>query len=366
VTGLDRITAETITPLAIGAGILGTGGGGDPHPNSLELRALLETYSSVPVVGLDELPDDAVVISVGGFGAPTVSFEKVGRGPATLRAARALERHTGRTITHVVPAEVGGGNALLPVSVAALAGLAVVDADGMGRAFPEAQMNTWCIAGLELTPAAFGDAHGNVTMVAEADSPTSLERIARAAVVAMGASAGSAFPLMTGRECRHAAVPASLSLAHRIGSAVLAARAVHRDPAAAAADASGGAVLAEGKIIDVNRQTTGGFARGSVTLLTAGEDVVVEFQNELLIAREGSRTLACVPDLISILERETGSAVSTEHLRYGQRVVLVGIPAPEVLRSAAALAIVGPTAFGFEAEPVPLPGRYGGPAPVTA
>ena len=246
------------------------------------------------------------------------------------------------------------------MSVAALAGLPVVDADGMGRAVPEAQMNTWCIAGIELTPAAFGDAHGNVTMVADTDSPTSLERIARAAVVAMGASTGSAFPLMTGSECREAAVAGSLSLAQRIGEAVLGASAAHADPAAAAAEASGGLVLAAGKVVEVNRQTVGGFARGSVSLLTPDGDVVVEFQNELLIARAGSRTLAGVPDLISILERETGHAISTEHLRYGQRVVLFGIPAPAVLRSHAALAIVGPKAFGFELEPLPLPGGYGG------
>jgi uncharacterized protein len=360
VTGLDQIAPETIAPLALGAGILGTGGGGDPYPNSLELRALLQTHPPVPVVGLAELPDDAVVVSVGGFGAPTVSFEKVGRGPATVRAVRALERVTGRTVTHIVPAEIGGGNALLPVSVAALAGLSVIDADGMGRAFPEAQMNTWCIAGLELTPAAFGDAHGNVTVVATADSPTSLERIARAAVVAMGASSGSAFPVMTGEECRYAAVPDSMTLALHIGEAVLAARAAHEDPAAAAAEVSGGRVLAEGKVVDVNRQTTGGFARGSVSLLTADGDIVVDFQNELLVARAGSEVLACVPDLISILERETGSAISTEHLRYGQRVSLLGIPAPAVLRTEAALAIVGPAAFGFTEDPAPIPGVYGG------
>jgi DUF917 family protein len=362
VTGLDRIAPETIAPIALGAGILGTGGGGDPYPNSLELRALLQTHPPAPVVGVAELPDDAVVVSVGGFGAPTVSFEKVGRGPATLRAVRALERIAGRTVTHIVPAEIGGGNALLPVSVAVLAGVPVVDADGMGRAFPEAQMNTWCIAGLELTPAAFGDAHGNVNLVANADSPRSLERIARAAVVAMGGSTGSAFPLMSGAECRAAAVPESMTLALHIGEAVLAARAAHEDPAVAAAAASGGMVLAEGKVVDVDRRTVGGFTRGSVSLLTPDGDVVVEFQNELLVARAGSEVLACVPDLISILERETGSAISTEHLRYGQRVALLGVPAPAVLRTEAALTIVGPTAFGFTEDPAPLPGVYGAAA----
>ena len=32
--------------------------------------------------------------------------------------------------------EIGGGNGILPVALAAMAGLPVVDADGMGRAFP--------------------------------------------------------------------------------------------------------------------------------------------------------------------------------------------------------------------------------------
>ena len=39
--------------------------------------------------------------------------------------------------------EEGGVNATLPLVVSALSGLPVIDADGMGRAFPELQMVTY-------------------------------------------------------------------------------------------------------------------------------------------------------------------------------------------------------------------------------
>ena len=42
-----------------------------------------------------------------------------------------------------MPIEAGGVNSLLPLALAARLGLPVIDADGMGRAFPELQMVTF-------------------------------------------------------------------------------------------------------------------------------------------------------------------------------------------------------------------------------
>jgi DUF917 family protein len=45
-------------------------------------------------------------------------------------------------------------------------------------------------------------------------------------------------------------------------------------------------------------------------------------------------------------------------LRYGLRVAVLGLPAPKELKSAAALAVVGPPAFGYEEIAFqPLPGQ---------
>jgi DUF917 family protein len=55
-----------------------------------------------------------------------------------------------------------------------------------------------------------------------------------------------------------------------------------------------------------------------------------------------------VPDLISVLESETGRAVGTEELKYGLRVSVIAIPCSPLLCSPQALEVVGPSAFGLE------------------
>lgn len=52
-------------------------------------------------------------------------------------------------------------NSMLPIAAAARLGLPLVDADGMGRAFPELQMVTFTMAGVSATPMALVDEKGN-------------------------------------------------------------------------------------------------------------------------------------------------------------------------------------------------------------
>ena len=59
------------------------------------------------------------------------------------------------------------------------------------------------------------------------------------------------------------------------------------------------------------------------------------------------------------MDSETSAPVTTEVLRYGLRVTVLGIPAPPLLRTPEALAVVGPRAFGYDDEYAPLPGAYG-------
>jgi DUF917 family protein len=348
------IGAADIDALGVGAGILGTGGGGNVYVAKLWIRRLLEGGATVPLLALDDLPDDAWVASCGGIGAPTVSFEKLRRGDEELRAMRALEEHVGARMDAVISVEIGGANSMRPLAVAVQAGLPIVDGDGMGRAFPELQMETFAIYGVAPVPAAIADDKGAVTIWSETMTARELERAARARCIEMGGSAGMAHA-MRGRDVKRAAVPATLSGALRLGRAVLDARAAKNDPIAAALGTTGGRVLLRGKIVDVERRTTQGFARGHVRI--AGEDgaeLAIDFQNEHLVAREGDRVIASVPDLICIVATDDAEPIGTELLRYGYRVSVLGIPAHPLLRTPEALAVVGPRAFGYDVEYAPL------------
>lgn len=351
---MREIGGADIDDIARGAGILGTGGGGDPYIGRLLAETAVDRHGPVTLVGIDEVPPDAVVVPVAMLGAPTVSQEKLPNGGETLAALRALEAATGRAATHLVPIEIGGMNSLIPLALAAETGLPVVDGDAMGRAFPEAQMVLPTLAGIPTSPMAVADDKGN-TMVLRTVSSVWAERIARAACVATGCSVFTADTVMTGAQLRDGLVADTVTLAQRLGAAVREARAEHADPARAAASLVGGVILATGKVVDVHRVTTGGFAKGTATIAGPEGELHLSFQNEFLLATRDDDVIATTPDLITALETDTGDPITTESLRYGDRVTVLGIPSDPRWTTPEGLELVGPRYFGYACDYHPLP-----------
>ena len=85
-----KLTHEDIERIAVGAGILGTGGGGNPHRGMIRAQMQLELGNEITIVRLDELPDDALIVPMGGMGAPTIGQEKIGRGDEGKTAVEAI------------------------------------------------------------------------------------------------------------------------------------------------------------------------------------------------------------------------------------------------------------------------------------
>ena len=227
--------------------------------------------------------------------------------------------------------EIGGGNGLIPVTWAARMGLPVVDADGMGRAFPLVSQVTMELAGISPCPAVMTDERGNV-VVFRAISGNWVERLERAAAAELGGMGQATdFPL-TAAQAREATVRGSVSQAIRIGQAVAN---VADSPVAAVIAAAGAFRLVGGKVLDVRREVAEGFMRGSVVIEGLGEDagrlIRLELQNEHLVALERGRLLASVPDLITVLDSTTADAISADRIRYGQRVVVIAFGCDPVL-----------------------------------
>lgn len=362
-----EIGVADLDDIAAGAAILGTGGGGDPYIARLLARQAITECGPVTLVDPDEVPDDAAVFPVGMMGAPTVMIEKLPNSDQAAAAVEALASYLGRKPTHVTCTEIGGLNALLPFVAAAHLGLPVIDADGMGRAFPELQMVLPSVFGLSASPMSITDEKGNRGIFETADNLWA-ERLARTATVEMGCRATISLYAMSGAQARETLVLRTVSLSARVGAVQREARARHEDPVAAVVAELGGRELFTGTIVDVGRRTVGGFARGTATLegVPAGSaepssvrthTATLEFQNEnLVLTVAGPETagevLATVPDLICTVEADTGVAVTTEKLRYGQRVRVFAAPCDPRWSTPAGLALVGPRYFGYHLDPV--------------
>lgn len=353
------LTESDIEALAIGAAILGTGGGGSPYIAKLRCLQELRRGRRIALVGLEELDDDAQVLTIGGIGAPAVTIEKLPEGNEGTRVLRCLEEFTGRKVTALISAEIGGGNAIEPMLTGAAVGLPVVDGDGMGRAFPEMQMTTFSIYGHRSTPAAISDEHGNVVLFRHTVTEQDFERLGRAVVVSMGGNAIGAEAPMAGRYVKRVAVPGTVSQSIRLGELVLRANREHISAIPLICRQEHGIHLIDAKVVDLKRHLRGGFSVGEIALegidSHAGTHASIVFQNEFLTFERQGRIEVCVPDLIVILDVDTGHAITTDVLRYGQRVGVLALPCHPLLRTPQALAVVGPQCFGLDTGYQPLP-----------
>ncbi|WP_460304083.1 DUF917 domain-containing protein [Actinocorallia aurea] len=348
-----NVTLDDLPALARGCAVLGTGGGGQADTGLLAAARALEEYGPVPLVDLADIPDDGLILPLSAIGAPTVAHEMLMSGEEPVLLRDEVERLLGRPVTAVMASEIGGSNGVGPVGWAARLGVPLIDADGMGRAFPEVQMVSMYVAGLPADLVVLADVQGNVVTVRPVDGLWS-EKIARAVCVACGASALMADYVLTGAQARGAVIEGTVSQAIAIGRAVEGAA----DPVTALRDVLDARVLLTGKLIDVDRRTGGGFVRGSLVVEGTGDDrgrlLRVEIQNENLVALESGRVLASVPDLITVVDAQTGDAISTESLRYGQRVSVLAWACHPLWRTLRGLDTAGPRAFGYDLDYVPV------------
>ncbi len=351
------LNAQEVEDIAIGSAVLGTGGGGDPYLGKLVAIQAIKEHGPLKLITADELDDEDMVVHPFLIGSPVPLIEKFAMGQEQVRAFDAINQFLEGRVKAVMPIEIGGANSMVPFALGALKGLPVVDGDGMGRAFPEVQLVTFTLYGITASPMSLADERGNTVVLSTVDNVWA-ERFGRSVCIDMGAiAAGTAYPI-TARQLKEAAILGSLTYAESIGRAIREAKQAKTDPVQAVLQVTAGVELFRGKIADVQRRITGGFAKGWAILEGfegyAGSQLRIEFQNENLVALQDGEALATVPDLITVLDLETGQPITTEALRYGFRVVVLGIPCHPKWRTAEGIALAGPRHFGYDLDYTPL------------
>jgi DUF917 family protein len=355
-----QLDAANLPRLALGASLLASGGGGDPALALLMALQAVEQFGPVALVEVGDLRDDMLVLPCGMLGAPTIAEERVWNGDEGRTLCDAVAGVRGQRVDALMPFGIGGANGLLPVLWAARAGLALLDADGMGRAFPQLHQQTMSLAGIPPSPVILTDGRGNAVRLDPADGAWA-EQLARGALAGLGGVCAAALYCMTGEQARRATIAGTISRALALGEAMQTDDVHERLSAVRAALRA--SILIEGRLQDIERRSGPGFARGAATVIGSGEDagrrVRLEFQCELLVALEDGAACATVPDLISVLTADTCAPIGVEHLHRGQQVRVLTWRAPHSWQSREAIAIVGPAAFGYEIPP-PVPTRATG------
>lgn len=365
--------------IADGCKVLGCGGGGDPYSNFLKIRAVMEkTPGTVKVVSAFSLPSDAMVGWTGCLGSPEVSAERMEADECTKAQQELVRTLNLKPVDAFIALEIGGGNGIVNFEVAQTHNVVVVDGDYMGRAYPTGWQTTPNVYGTSrgeaLVPATIASGDGSFMTLTSTRTDKLVDKILRAACVEMGLRAGHAGPPKSAQVVQEQAVLNTVSLAWSIGRAIAVEKNVADKPQRII-DAVGGnttaRVLAQGKITSVERVLRTGHSYGVVeidgVLSSDGSKATVSipFKNEnayveaVEAGQKEVRVLASVPDLIAVLDAETGQGLGTPEYKYGLKVVVIAITAsPRWTDTARGLEVGGPASMGFpEIEYVPV-GKY--------
>ena len=306
------------------------------------------------------------------IGAPLVCLEKPPSLPAMQVGFDSVASNLNGEIGAFFAGEIGGLQCMFPLMLAAETGQPLLDGDAIGRAFPELQMCTFMIygttPGLPMALSYEGgmlldakERHHESSPRHSANEPAGIEVERRLRKICSD-NGGLIYMTTTfdHESLTRTLIRGSIALALALGRAVEAARAARRDPIAAIVEAGGGRRFIGGKVIDVERQFRAGHDWGTVRLegveADQGRLAEVAFKNEYLILKIGAEVALTVPDLITLVETETGNPVTTEILRPGLRVSVLGLPCSPLMRTEKALLAVGPKAFGYDLPYISLAG----------
>lgn len=332
------IGEQELADIIIGAAFLAGGGGGAPS-QGLKLLDELKSLNKAKVTLLDpeEMADDAWAVMVAIIGAPRAMLEAKSF-PEAVTAFKAMQAEAardGKKITYLMAGELGGGNTMVPLYVAALEGVPFVDADGNGRAVPELATGLYPAGGIPESPMTMAARNGDTVIIHlknELDHE-SAESIARHICMAYGQVAAFSTWVVNREMIVDKLVPGSVSRCMTVGRAFR--EATGLDGLSKALEEDIGAKrLFAGKISRIELKTEGGFDFGTTHLAGtgewAGQSMSIDFKNENMLLRDqAGRVVATVPDLITLVEMGTMSPLTNADTAEGQTVAVFGATAPE-------------------------------------
>lgn len=325
----------------LGGSVLG-GGGGGWIKDGLEVARLAIDIGEPWIVGVDEVPEDATVVTVSAVGSQAAE-ERFLKPIHYVRAVNLLAERADITIDGLISSENGAGGTVNGWFQSAALGIPVVDAPCNGRAHPTGVMGSMGLDSVEgfvsLQAAVGGNPKtGNyVEVFVEASLPNAASIVRYASSSAGGVVAVARNPIDVGYVKANGA-PGAIRQAMEVGMALQENRG--RGPRSmidSVLDVLHGTVVMEGKVEEAALETTGGFDVGGVKIVgDSHRRCELTFWNEYMTLESEGVRVATFPDLISTMSLESGLPLISGEIAQGQRVAVIST-AKENLRLGAGM-----------------------------
>lgn len=325
------LTRQDIINIIYGATVLGAGGGGSASSGLGMLENYIKEHGEpkLRMISTDEMNVSAYAAVTAGMGSP-VALKDKDFTPYAVNAYNTLvdmAANMGRTLSYTLPVEIGGFNTFVPMLIAMMNDIPVIDADGAARAVPALDTLLLHVNGLDTSPLAMAD-HKNNRLTIELADPRDAheaEVIGRNICVAFDMMAGLSGWMVNQAQIEAAIGNGTITRAKTVGEVLAKYKtedtlenfyeylAKHSNLKCQA--------VCRGMITKVETKTSGGFDYGTATVEGKdGSTYVVLFQNENLVIYKDGNVVMTAPDIISFYDINDGMPLTNADTKEGQYV----------------------------------------------
>lgn len=347
------LSPADLNNIVYGACLFASGGGG---PVSMASDFLQKIKRPVEFINTTELASGELALVLADMGSPDAA--KAGKGftaPVNVYLAmKELMAGQGKTISYLMPIELGAVNTLLPFFVASQLEepIPVINADPGGRAVPELEMTLLDVAGEPICPAAVAsDTQPDGSYLSQSFNgltASELEDASRDVVVGYGGVGGLAcYPLDGDQLNRNnpanedKLIQGSIGLCWAIGRQILAYQPLEQLQRLLRSFDVDSYLFIDGKITSIENRTAGGFDVGKVVLTDSSQqELWVYYKNESLLAWDPQlkKPRAMGPDGICFILSEqdvypSGTPVTNADITEGTAYKVLGLSAFSKLRN---------------------------------
>jgi len=361
---------QEIQDFARGCTFMGTGGGGDPRDGIAWLKAARDEGKEIAWVNHTEIQDDVWTVCPFLMGSIAPLTEETKKKMQRLgltkdayksiqaESVRLLEEYMDVKVGAIVAIELGGSNTPGAVAAASRLGIPAVDGDYTGRAIPEIPQTTPYLNDLPLWPISSVDKYGNLAVIKESTGYEMAERIGKFIAAASFGLAGQAGFLFKGSDMKRVVIPGTLTKCLEIGRSIRESREAGRDPVKEIIKELDGWLLFEGEVSKKEWEDKEGYYWGTHTMTGLDDfkeaEFKIWFKNENHVSWLNGKPYVTSPDILIVVNRETGEPLANFDIAEGQHVAVIGLRAVEQFRSPKGIDILGPRHFGYEIDYTPI------------
>ncbi|MEO1397935.1 MAG: DUF917 domain-containing protein [Pseudomonadota bacterium] len=353
---ISELSPDDVVDILLGATVYGAGGGGELAEGLALVDRAVAAGKRFRMVSLDAVPDEALICTPYLLGAisdlPDAEDALInGATPPILAAFERLKEFVGAPIFGAVPCELGGSNTAVPFFVAAMADAVVVDADPAGRAVPEITHSAYALAGLPVGAIVTANAFGETAVLENVATDQRAEALVRALAQLCRNDIAAIDHTLPAKTLRPGLIPGTLSKARVIGQLLRQGQGEPCDLPSRIAAATGGAVLFHGEVTASETSVAAGFTVGSFEISGTdqytGQSFTVTLKNENMVGVLDGKPVVTIPEIITVLDIETGQVVTNPNVKKSQKIAVLVLPAPDVFVTPRGLEAFGPTYIGI-------------------